>query len=222
MPLILRPIAKYADFTGRARRAEYWQFLLLQVFVYTGLGILFGLGVSQSHTLVETLAGFLIAAGLFALFCLLPNLAVTVRRLHDTGRTAWWLLLYLPPFANLGMIWYQISWAKAHGLTDLHEVGHNPLLGLAGLASRIYLLYLMRKSGDTGANAYGPDPKQPFDVAGIFDAPEPAPADTAPRRPVFDFGPAATPGPPAAFTPPPMQGGLPRTPAAPVFGKRRA
>jgi uncharacterized membrane protein YhaH (DUF805 family) len=220
MPLILRPIAKYAVFTGRARRAEYWQFLLLQVFVYICLGILFGMGMGQGHNLVQTLGGLVIAVAVFALFCLLPNLAVTVRRLHDTGKSAWWLLLYLIPFANLGMIWYQIAWAKAHDITDLHEVGHNPLLGLAGLASRIYLLYLMRKSGDVGPNAYGPDPKQPLDIAAVFDAPEPVDEDMAPRRPVFDFGPATT-SPPAAFRPTPMQAPTRQAPAAPVFGKRR-
>ncbi len=221
MPLILRPIAKYADFTGRARRAEYWQFLLFQAFVYICLGIVFGLGLSKTHTLVETLAGFVIAVAVFGLFCLLPNLAVMVRRLHDTGKSAWWLLLYLPSLASVVLTAYQIAALKTQGIADVHGVGDNPLLGLACLGSRLYLLYLMRKRGDAGANAYGPDPKQAFDIAGIFDTLEPAYAPAEPYRPVFDFGPATAPAQPAAYTPAPTASPAPQTRTAPVFGKRR-
>lgn len=219
MPLILRPIAKYADFTGRARRAEYWQFLLFQIFIYVCLGIIFGLGLGKTHTVVETLAGFVIAVGVFGLFCLLPNLAVMVRRLHDTGKSAWWLLLYLPSFVSIAVGVYQVSALRTQGLVGMHDAGQNPLLGLACLGARVYLLYLMRKRGDAGANAYGPDPKQPFDIAGIFDAPEPAHETAEPYRPVFDFGPATRQ--PAPYTPAPMLAPSSQTRTAPVFGKRR-
>lgn len=221
MPLILRPIAKYADFTGRARRAEYWQFLLLQVFIYLCLGIIFGVGVGQSHGPVVALGGFIVAAGVFGLFCLLPNLAVMVRRLHDTGKSAWWLLLYLPSFVSIAVGVYQVSALRTQGLVGMHDAGQNPLLGLACLGARVYLLYLMRKRGDTGANAYGPDPKQSFDIAGVFDAPEPAHETAEPYRPVFDFGPAAAPARPAAYIPTPIAARAPQTRTAPVFGKRR-
>ena len=172
--------------------------------------------MSQDHTLAQTIGGFFISAGAFALFCLLPNLAVTVRRLHDTGRSAWWLLLYLPFFANLAMTFYQISWLKAHGLSDMHDVGQNPLLGLACLGSRVYLLYLMRKAGDSGPNAYGPDPKKPLDIAGIFDAPEPAYDVVEARRAAFDLGTPTRPHPPT------VQVTARQTSSAPVFGKRHS
>lgn len=73
--------AKYADFTGRAIRSEYWWFALFTLLVSLVL----------SRVISEALAG------LFNLAVLLPSLAVGARRLHDTGRTGWWqLLLFIP------------------------------------------------------------------------------------------------------------------------------
>ena len=64
-------LQNYADFSGRARRTEYWMF---------------------------TLFNALISIALYALAVLVPSLAVLVRRLHDTGRSGWWMLIALIPF----------------------------------------------------------------------------------------------------------------------------
>ena len=74
-------LKKYADFSGRATRSEYWWFVLCEVLI---LGI--------ASLISDTLPG------LFALALVLPALAVGARRLHDTGRSGWWLLLMLVPF----------------------------------------------------------------------------------------------------------------------------
>jgi len=74
-------LKKYADFSGRATRPEYWWFVLCEVLI---LGI--------ASLISDTLPG------LFALALVLPALAVGARRLHDTGRSGWWLLLMLVPF----------------------------------------------------------------------------------------------------------------------------
>ena len=78
---------KYADFTGRARRAEYWWFVLLNFGVYVGLSIL---------TRVLGSLGFAIYL-VYALAVIIPSLAVAVRRLHDTGKSGWFLLIGLIP-----------------------------------------------------------------------------------------------------------------------------
>ena len=73
--------SKYAEFNGRATRAEYWWFFLFCILVSAGLAMF-------SQTL----------SGLFSLATLLPSLAAGARRLHDTNRSGWWLLIWLLPF----------------------------------------------------------------------------------------------------------------------------
>lgn len=80
--------SKYAVFSGRARRSEYWWFYLFCVIVQTVLSI--GQRTS-SHTLFELLGG------LVGLALLLPELGVGVRRLHDGDRSGWWILIGLIP-----------------------------------------------------------------------------------------------------------------------------
>ena len=83
-------LKKYAVFSGRARRKEYWMFLLLNLLVAIGLGIVDGvIGTAP-------LLGSLYALGVF-----IPSLAVAVRRLHDTNRSGWWLLIGLIPLIGL-------------------------------------------------------------------------------------------------------------------------
>ncbi len=81
-------LSKYVDFSGRARRSEYWYFALFNFLVGIVASILDSiLGTGYDDTtggLINTVVGL-------ALF--LPGLAVAVRRLHDTGRSGWWILL---------------------------------------------------------------------------------------------------------------------------------
>ncbi len=84
---------KYADFEGRARRSEYWYFVLCVIIINVILNIL----------ALLPFVGFLISfvAIIVSLLLLCPGLAVTVRRLHDVGMSGWWLLLGLIPFVGL-------------------------------------------------------------------------------------------------------------------------
>ena len=78
---------KYATFSGRARRKEYWMFFLINLLIAMGIGI------------VEAIIGLGGILGiLYALALLIPGIAVSVRRLHDTGRSGWWLLIGFIPF----------------------------------------------------------------------------------------------------------------------------
>jgi uncharacterized membrane protein YhaH (DUF805 family) len=88
---------KYSDFNGRASRAEYWWFFLFYVLAIFGLALLVGL----SHSATP----FLLVLGL-----ILPQIAVAVRRLHDTGKPGTWYLITLIPY--VGPIWLIVLLAQ--------------------------------------------------------------------------------------------------------------
>jgi uncharacterized membrane protein YhaH (DUF805 family) len=91
MTWFLTAVRKYAVFRGRARRKEYWMFVLVSValsFVVGLLGAMAGVESDEGATLL----------GLAYTVALLPPaLGVSVRRLHDTGRSGWWVLVALVP-----------------------------------------------------------------------------------------------------------------------------
>ena len=85
---------KYAQFSGRARRREYWMFTLISSVIAFLLGLvdgLLGLEIGDGASAIGLLGG------LFSLIIFIPSLAVTVRRLHDTGRSGWWILISIVP-----------------------------------------------------------------------------------------------------------------------------
>ncbi|NOU99404.1 DUF805 domain-containing protein [Paenibacillus planticolens] len=86
MDWYLKVLKDYVGFSGRARRKEYWMFVLFNAIVAIILAILeYMLGLKSVLT------------GIYSLAVLLPSLAVSFRRLHDTGRSAWWILIGLIP-----------------------------------------------------------------------------------------------------------------------------
>ncbi|MDA3978421.1 DUF805 domain-containing protein [Gallibacterium sp. AGMB14963] len=101
----LLTIKKYAVFQGRARRKEFWMFALFNILFSIILGIidvLIGTYNWQSDT------GLL--SSIYSLFVILPNLAVTTRRLHDINRSGWWQLLYLIPIIGwLVLLYFFVS-----------------------------------------------------------------------------------------------------------------
>lgn len=86
----LEVLKKYVTFSGRARRTEYWMFVLFSVIASIILQVLDGvLGLTP------------MLAGIYSLAVLLPTLAVAIRRLHDTNRSGWWLLLAFIPLIGI-------------------------------------------------------------------------------------------------------------------------
>ena len=81
---------KYAVFEGRARRSEYWWFYLAYTVVNA---VLSGLGRAVGSGGFATALS--VISGIIALACIVPTISVTTRRLHDTGKSGWWQLLYL-------------------------------------------------------------------------------------------------------------------------------
>lgn len=92
----LEVLKKFADFSGRARRKEYWYFVLFNMIFSIVLSFFDGVFGSLNP---ETGVGLL--SGIYALVVLIPSIAVGFRRLHDTGRSAWWLLIGFIPLIGI-------------------------------------------------------------------------------------------------------------------------
>lgn len=111
-------LKKYAVFSGRAQRAEYWYFILFNLLVLIGLVLVDSTTGSFSGDM-----GMGLLSGLYYLGVLVPSVAVTVRRLHDTSRSGWWLLIGLVPFlGGLILLFFTVQDSKPGS----NEYGLNP------------------------------------------------------------------------------------------------
>ena len=89
---MFKALQNYAGFSGRAQRSEYWLFYLFCILAYI-VGALLDLAMGT----LDPLTGFGAVSGIITLALIIPSLAVSFRRLHDTDRSAWWLLIGLVP-----------------------------------------------------------------------------------------------------------------------------
>ncbi len=105
-------LKKYTVFTGRARRTEIWMFTLFNVIAYVLLGTIEG---------VLGLPGVLTT--LYSLAVLLPSIGVGMRRLHDTNRSGWWLLMYFVPCIGWVVL---IVFFVQEGTPGDNQFGPNP------------------------------------------------------------------------------------------------
>ncbi len=172
-----RALRNYAGFSGRATRSEFWLFVLAQ-----GIVLVIGLILADVHGAV----GLLLT--LCALGTLVPTLAAAVRRLHDTGKSGWWILLGVGPppvaivlivagivFLQIGIVGEIFSFvALAVGETAFAEGTDDAfggffglgvtlfifgvLASLASIVTAIALLVLLAARGQEGENRYGPQP----------------------------------------------------------------
>lgn len=111
------PFRRFAEFSGRSRRKEYWMFTLLLVIVNVIVGI-----IETSLGLAGTL-GYGPLSLVVMLAILVPSIAVSVRRLHDTGRSGWWLLLvFLPIIGGLVLLIFFVL----EGTKGPNEYGPDP------------------------------------------------------------------------------------------------
>ena len=81
----IQAIKNYFDFSGRARRKEYWMFSIISAVITLLLSI------------IDSLIGIQLLTSLYSLFVLIPNLSVSFRRIHDIDKSAWWFLISLIP-----------------------------------------------------------------------------------------------------------------------------
>jgi uncharacterized membrane protein YhaH (DUF805 family) len=137
MDLMLQPLRRYADFAGRSRRKEFWSYVLLWWIAYLVLMYLdtaLGLGGSATGYADGGSVGFNMTGGilsiLFAVGTLVPNIAVSVRRLHDSGKSGWmFLLVLIPLFGWLYLLFLYVQ----PGLAGPNAYGPDPKGGQAGV-----------------------------------------------------------------------------------------
>lgn len=156
---------QYATFTGRARRSEYWWFYLFTVLVSIATSLIDAVIDAVAFNNEVGLVGALASLAL-----LVPGLAVAARRLHDTGRTGWWILLPVAPFVL--MIGSALAWVFS-GL-----VGGGPSPVLSGLvvvfflalfaAAGITLIVFLCLDSEPGPNKYGASPKPAIGPGGYY------------------------------------------------------
>jgi uncharacterized membrane protein YhaH (DUF805 family) len=128
----LTVIKNYTNFSGRARRKEYWMFVLINALImfvlYLPAILSMGALMESGGYMTEMPIGItisMILIGIYGLFILLPAIAVLIRRLHDTEKSGWWILITLVPFVG-GLV----------------------------------LFVFMVLPGTVGENKFGPDPKE--------------------------------------------------------------
>ena len=177
MEWAVRPLKRYAQFSGRSSRAEFWWFILGLVVVYVGmsfiLGIVAGLAAGSSGQTEPSAAAFG-AIGLATIFIiifwlalLIPIIAVQTRRLHDTNRSGYWLLGYYAGYfiylvLMFGVVGSVMTSAMAGGTAPPDNLG--PMFAVVmgfGFLFFIYsivLLVFYCQPGTKGANKYGDDP----------------------------------------------------------------
>ena len=120
---------KYARFAGRARRKEFWMFGLFNALVAVVLA-----GVAQAVPALQILPmAYSVAVSI-------PQLCVSIRRLHDIGKSGWWAAL---PYGAMSL-WFALPCSAT---------------ALAALAVNIVMLAWYVRPGDAGPNAWGDDPK---------------------------------------------------------------
>ena len=111
----LEVLKKYAVFKGRARRKEYWYFQLVNALISIVIALIFAQGVD----------GESVVSSIYALAVFIPTIAVSVRRLHDMGRSGWFMLILLIPIVGwLVLLYFFVQGSQA--ITN--EYGENPKL----------------------------------------------------------------------------------------------
>jgi uncharacterized membrane protein YhaH (DUF805 family) len=137
MEYMLMPFRRYAEFSGRSGRKEYWMFILLNVIIGCVMGAILavaGAGASLQDAAAGNYMAMFGGLGLlylvWALAVLIPSIAVGVRRLHDRDMSGWWYL---------GFIVLSI-------------------IPLVGFIAAIAFIVIMALPGTPGANRYGPAP----------------------------------------------------------------
>ena len=191
VPLIFQPLVKYVDFQGRARRSEFWLWVLFRIAVGMVMGsimttVMFSGMNFQNPDPSQFMGRYFSVMPILQIVnlgLLLPSIAVAVRRLHDTNRSGWW---YVMPIvvAIVGMILFfvfagtQLFSAIGTGNTMTDEQGLKFFFTVMGsmflfvflplLVAEIVMLVFYVSDGTPSANRFGADPKG----RGVMDTPE--------------------------------------------------
>lgn len=167
----LTPLKRYAEFSGRSSRAEFWWFFLFLMIIYVVMWFLMAgsitsvaaTGAEPSEGALQAMGGGMIVLGLFWLAVIIPTISVQVRRLHDTNRSGWVLGgFYLLYAIYAGLLFSTVMSAAfdpaATAQPNMGSVWVTMILGLAVMIYGIVLLVFYCLPGTQGDNRYGPDP----------------------------------------------------------------
>lgn len=155
-------IQKYCCFTGRARRSEFWNWVLAYLMVSVVLSFLatfltLGFYGSIDAPMNPLKSPSNITSTILGLALFLPNLGVTFRRLHDTGRSGWWavapFLLYVP------LAWVVIVMGSGENNMLLGILAVLGLVALVAIAYSIIMIVWLVQDSEPKPNKYGPSPK---------------------------------------------------------------
>lgn len=181
----LLPLKKYAVFSGRASRAEFWWFVLFVTIVFAVLyffilGSIVTAGAATGDTPATGLLAIVGVSGIVLLLLwlalLVPSIAVQARRLHDTNRSGWWLGGFYLLYAVYIALWFGSVGSLALSATDAAPEPSSAFMGIfmaamiLGFALFIYMIVLLVfycMPGTPGANRYGADPYG-ADVGEVF------------------------------------------------------
>jgi uncharacterized membrane protein YhaH (DUF805 family) len=172
VPLIFQPLVKYADFNGRSRRSEFWLWVLFRLILGCVLASGMFAMMASSLTQIEDnpeifLRNYFIASPLLTLVnlgLLIPTLAVGVRRLHDSNRSGWWIILLI----FFGTTLFQLISENPEGTLSQADGLHLMLSSLSSLVlcivipsliAWVVMLIFYLSEGAKGPNRFGPDPK---------------------------------------------------------------
>jgi len=110
------PFSKYADFSGRASRQEYWMFML-------SVGVFYLLCLMAAAAGSGFAAIAMIILILFGIVAFIPGIALFIRRLHDTGRSgAWWFISFIPLIGSIVLLVFLVT----EGDAGVNQYGPNP------------------------------------------------------------------------------------------------
>jgi uncharacterized membrane protein YhaH (DUF805 family) len=172
----LQPLKKYATFTGRASRAEFWWFFLFTMIFYLVLmfvvGMIAGTGMMAANPgsalMTGTFGVSTMLVGLFWLALFVPTLAVQIRRLHDTNRSGWWIgVFWLLYVGYMVMLFSTMAGATPDAPPNLGMAAGVGIFALVFMVYSIVLLVFFCLRGTVGPNSYGEDPYGP-DVEQVF------------------------------------------------------
>ena len=154
---MIEPLRKYATFSGRARRAEFWWFYLFTSLVGLAVG------------LIDKIVKIPLLDATVNIGFLVPTLAVSARRLHDVDRSGWWLLVpTVAVVAAISALFFYgrdgSGWLSTVAIAVIAVVGSLVILGLL-----VLLLVWFVRRGTDGSNRFGEDPLNPAgDFAEVF------------------------------------------------------
>ena len=117
----IEALKKYAVFSGRSRRKEFWYFTLFNFIISLTLEFIDGMA-TLSYFYNETF-GFGLLGGVYTLAIIIPSIAVSIRRLHDIGKSGWWILIsFIPLIGVLVLLYFHVLDSQS----EENQYGPNP------------------------------------------------------------------------------------------------